>query len=170
MKHKGFTLLEVVISLAIFAIIMGPVLELCLTTKKTLYVDNTRNTSMMYAKTTMETFKSMGKSAIINLQPTDNSFSRYFFFNDNSELTTILTNKSFINNDYAHFQTDSAAATKTYGAFISFNKSNNLGKEPGTSTDVSLESKYTNVKIDITIVKCKDSSRYTIPFTYYIGR
>ena len=129
-SKRGFTLIEVIVSLAIFAILLTVILAAFLTSAVISSRGGRKLKSMNYAEGIVQCVKSMGSSGITNIYNVNKTdIQWYIYFNENHD-----TDKNgyydvldyLKNNNYGKFSAaDSAAsADYKYKCRIKINKDN----------------------------------------------
>lgn len=85
-KNKGFTLIEVVISIAIVIIVFVAVSTMYSVINRNIYIENTKSKTSNYTSTISNVLKSNGTEKVDSLC----NFNLYIYFSDEQELISAL--------------------------------------------------------------------------------
>lgn len=168
-KKKGFTLIELLVAVAIFSIAMIGISNAILFGTRTSVRNTKKVDTTVLAQHIIQTYKSQGKN-YIKSSFSGNSYSGYCYFDSVEELNNVIEGSESLTAGTLQNMIDGKDGSKNFGAYIEFSTSNILGKKPGTTDDITLQSGFDNIRIYVMVVNLKEEINYDSSLVFYLGR
>lgn len=177
-NKKGFTLIELIIAMAILAIAMTAFSMAISSSTSMVRGDKTKMDNLSYGQYVIQTLKTKGLINLTNFyytkspgsetSDTKTPYECYFYFNDKSQLNTVLDSfipSNTLINAGSYNTMIQNKGTNTYGAYLKI-----YTVKPEKYDAAIMYTPPENVRLEIKVLNLKSKYQKPTNIVYYLGR